>query len=742
MWEEGAQRLERTPLLVRKQGLLISTFAPPLVENIKSWLQEDTFTAPFGDLIPVLKDLTQKQWLTLVDIALEVAINKEGASRQAVIKEMGHALLYQLGIFNMPPKQYKIVWEYAKSYRPHIVHRIIKENAKQYLEVPDIDAFRLGFRFYALLYHAGLIYETKAPHGRRSVKLMHINPDIIKLLQEKDMPRPFYKPMVVPPIDWRLENGKVVEGGYISLPLQLVHGIKMKAPIKGGEWLDAVNFVQSVPYRVNKDMLDFFEWTLETQQLVFPKPETFVKPIKPSNATPEMKKEFKYRMREYYANRNRAQGLWISYTFTKRLAHEYEDEEMYFPVYVDFRGRMYYSGAYINPQGPDYVKGMLEFAEKKPIETEEGWRWLKIGIANAYGLDKRTYAQRLAWFKENEDLILAIGSNPEDYMHEIRRTSEPYQFVHLCKEYVKALEGEPVGVIVQVDGSNNGTQHLSALQGFNNKYVNMTSEDKVYDIYEVVAKRTYELVQEDTDIHHQREKLFWLEKGVTRSLVKRNVMTYPYSVTFPGMVDQNLEFIMKEYGLGFFKGHIFETVNYITQKIYQALQELVPLDLLKWFQTAVEKIGKPVRWITPSSFEVNQAYWKAVVHRLRTTFGQRTLRVYYPRHSPENGLLKRKMKLAISPNYIHSLDAAHLVKIVQRFQKPILVQHDSFGAHPDHIAELQKIIRETFAEMYSVPILLEQKAFWEKSYGVKLPEPPYRGEFNPEEILKAPYFFG
>lgn len=744
MWAYGEARQQR-PLLERKEGYLLSRVIAPLTTAFMQWLREGRSAMALGQVRSFFKDVTKNEVLALVYTALKVVISKNTASRTGIIREIGNHIMYQLALLRMPPHHYNLVWEYAKAFKPHITKRILMENAKQYMDaIKDNNlVYQVGLRFYVLLLEAGLIEEyTEYYRNRKSVHV-RIHPKVISILQEHDYIRPLLKPMVVEPVDWRLEGTQTVQGGYFTLPLKLIHGVSKSTP-QPGLWLDALNKLQRVPYRINKHALEFFEWALEHPEtgLVFPQPHWFKKPQKPEVLSPDRKKEFKYKMREYYSNVNRAAGLWTAYVFTKSIAKDYADyDEIYFPIFADFRGRLYYAPAYLQPQGADYAKALIELAPQyhEPL-TEDGLTALKIYIANLYGLDKKTYSERLQWVDKHLEQLRGVGVDPQRHVHFIAQADKPFMFVQACRALHYGLLGEPVGVIVQIDGSNNGTQHLSALGGYNNKYVNMTSEDVVFDLYGVVAKRVNELVAEDTSLENQELRAFWLKHPVDRSFVKRNVMTFPYSVTFPGMVEQNMEYIMKEYGLSFFEGQsVFPLLQYITQHIYTALKEIVPLDVLHWLQQCTSIINQPMEWETPSGFRVQQAYWKTVRKRLRTVWGTRALEIKIRNYTDE--VFLQKMRLAISPNFVHSYDAAHLALVATRFDKPLLVQHDSFGTHPNYIEELHKIIRETFVEIYSEPVLLKQKEYWERKYRVQLPDPPVVGVIDSEELLNAPYFF-
>lgn len=60
---------------------------------------------------------------------------------------------------------------------------------------------------------------------------------------------------------------------------------------------------------------------------------------------------------------------------------------MYFPMNLDFRGRVYPIPPHLNHLGNDLCRGLLAFSRKKPL-GERGLFWLKIQVANLFGNDK------------------------------------------------------------------------------------------------------------------------------------------------------------------------------------------------------------------------------------------------------------------------------------------------------------------------------------------------------------------
>ena len=81
--------------------------------------------------------------------------------------------------------------------------------------------------------------------------------------------------------------------------------------------------------------------------------------------------------------------------------------------------------------------------------------YLKIDIANNYGLDKDEWDQRIAWFDQHE--------------HELRElvvtADEPALFFAGILAWENVLAGKPIGYMVSLDATSSGLQLLAALTG-------------------------------------------------------------------------------------------------------------------------------------------------------------------------------------------------------------------------------------------------------------------------------------
>jgi DNA-directed RNA polymerase len=72
---------------------------------------------------------------------------------------------------------------------------------------------------------------------------------------------------------------------------------------------------------------------------------------------------------------------------------------------------------------------------------------------------------------------------------------------------------------------------------------------------------------------------------------------------------------------------------------------------------------------------------------------------------------KLKQSNAIIPNIIHSLDATHLINVINSSADekydPIITVHDCFGTHPNNMEQLVYRVKKEFIILYSQQNFLE-----------------------------------
>ncbi len=76
-----------------------------------------------------------------------------------------------------------------------------------------------------------------------------------------------------------------------------------------------------------------------------------------------------------------------------QIAREFKDEPaLYFPHNLDFRGRAYPMHGNLNHLGSDVSRGMLQFAEARPL-GERGLYWLHVQVSSRSSWSQAEKAQ-------------------------------------------------------------------------------------------------------------------------------------------------------------------------------------------------------------------------------------------------------------------------------------------------------------------------------------------------------------
>lgn len=98
---------------------------------------------------------------------------------------------------------------------------------------------------------------------------------------------------------------------------------------------------------------------------------------------------------------------------------------------------------------------MAQDAKEYKMQLLTAKQYLKVDIANSYGLDKKTWDERLEWFEENKENLLNL----------VESADEPAMFYAGVVAYHDMLDGKPIGYTVALDATSSGLQLLSCLTG-------------------------------------------------------------------------------------------------------------------------------------------------------------------------------------------------------------------------------------------------------------------------------------
>jgi DNA-directed RNA polymerase len=162
----------------------------------------------------------------------------------------------------------------------------------------------------------------------------------------------------------------------------------------------------------------------------------------------------------------------------------------------------------------------------------------------------------------------------------------------------------------------------------------------------------------------------------------------------------------------------------------------------------------PIEWTSPFGFYVYQTYYKTKQRRISTQLSGKLKnhRVSTQELVPYYQDVQ-KSKNAISPNFIHSLDAAHLMFTVndmryEHGKTSLYVVHDCFGVHADDVDLLVSTLKETFIEMYTGDGIVDRfiedyiKKYLDRVDYFKIVEQrPMTGHLNINDVRKSRFFF-
>lgn len=579
-------------------------------------------------------------------------------------------------------------------------------------------------------------------------------------------------PCVIPPDPWV----NMEQGGYYTPQLrgktQLVKTrSKQHAKLFNGDLTkitEAVNTIQNVAWRINHEVLDVLKTAWDKALPIgLPQSEPYTIPTCPveksvhkrdmTTIQREAFDEWKAEARIVHTMERERVSKCFQVIRVLRLANEFSSYNQFWFVYqCDFRGRIYATVSGMSPQGADFAKALLHFAEGKPL-GERGLHWLKIHGANCFGNDKLPYKDRVAWVDSVETMILRIAADPLSTRNEWADCDKPWQFLAFCFEYAR-YKSEGIGMLsylpIGLDGSCNGLQNFSAMlrDEVGGKATNLVPGKAPNDIYTEVAQRCTERLRANPC----EMASIWLAYAnkvsggtLPRGLSKRPVMTLPYGSTRQSCREYIYKWMLEDAPDDFPKEIRFKLSVFLTPILWASIGDVVVAarHAMDWIQRCAGALSKekfPLVWWTPMGFPVLQDRKKVVSRQIHTELaGHFRLRLSLD----SNELDVSKQKLGASPNFVHSYDACHLMMTVHRAAAAGLTSfafiHDDYGTHACDTDVLHQCIREAFVELYTDNNPLKDfKEINEAQSGLTLPDIPKSGTLNLNEIKESEYFFG
>jgi DNA-directed RNA polymerase len=602
---------------------------------------------------------------------------------------------------------------------------------------------------------------------------------------------PVSLPMVVPPLRWALGT----TGGY-RFAMRHRHTL-----VRTSHWRSApaqtqpmppvytaLNALQNTPWRINSRVLGVIEQIVATGGGVAGVPTLALaqEPAKPDDIDTNEDARRAWRLATRHVKDHNVEIARDAIAFYKALdvARRFKDDEaIFFPYNLDFRGRIYPISNFLTPQGDDLSKGLLTFAQGKPL-GEDGAGWLAVHGCNALGkttdgqkVSKMTLQERADWINAHSVEIVQVAGDPFANRWWLQ-AEEPIQFLAFCFEWA-GFQREGSGYVcslpVAQDGSCNGLQHFSAMlrDEVGGYAVNLLPLDRPQDVYDQVAQRVLAMLEEIA--HEDDAAALWLSSGlVSRSLVKRPTMTFSYGSKPYGFQTQLYEYLKTSLGNtveeskakwqwaqehfsaeaedGTSKDMVSTACGLMSRMIWESLREIVRAAFggMEWLQKCAREVvknGKTIEWVVPSTgFRVRQQYFVDSRKQVETMIAGKLVKPSVYTETEE--VQSYKQVNAIAPNVVHSLDAAALMLTVVQAQaegiEHFATVHDSYGTLAADMTLLARVTRQSFVQLYTSNDVVADLArqFQEQAPDAsKIPEPPVAGKLDLGLVLASDYFF-
>lgn len=617
--------------------------------------------------------------------------------------------------------------------------------------------------------------------------MLHIDEELsatlFKALADEEAYHPVYMPMVVKPTQWStLRDGgyhtELLRGKRLLVRFTASHeeqkamATRELSNVEMPRVYDAINTIQEVPWRVNRDVYNIAMHCWESDLAIAGMPRRTKldvellcpRPVE-ADTDPIVDKVWRQKAAEMHGFNARLPNRVLKASRSLKIAGIYLNDKFYFPHFLDFRGRMYPVPTFLQPQGEDLARGLLTFAEAKPVDEKASF-WLAVHLANVWGNDKLTFDERYDWVVANEEMWRSMAEAPLDDRRWAGR-SDAWQTLAAVFEWVRYLNEGP-GMLsnlpIRVDGTCNGIQHLSAMirDEDGGASVNLIPDDHPHDIYKEVATILEDMFRmlADEGGHNGMLAARWLEAtggSFDRSLTKRPVMIFPYGGTQRAYRKYILDWI-KEFDPTREKFPRDETavemLNLMSDMMWAAVGEKLSKarEVQKWLQLCAKlacHTGAPLTWTTPSGFVVRHFYGKREERRIKISIdGQRIdLRDWTTTAELDN---QEHLK-GIPPNFTHSMDASVLHTTVNKAYNAGIDSltgiHDAYGTVAADVDLLNACLRESFVWTYSQPILKQfRDACLEVLdddwvHAAAMPRVPQMGSLDIDGVLDSDYFF-
>lgn len=598
--------------------------------------------------------------------------------------------------------------------------------------------------------------------GRRSPSL-EPTPEVLALIKANP-PRPMpvrRLPMLVEPRPWaglrgggHLDNNSALVVSRRPLDLSYVERADISAQLR------VVNALQ-------RQQLAIDPWMVGIQREAWDANIRGLFPVRRDPLVPPQQPEPWAEKAEWAQWHKRKAEAWKDEAINKttrlkieeslRQVEAIDGRPVWFAYDLDFRGRVYSSNRYVTHQGPDHEKALVSL-QGEPC-GEEGFEWLLKGAAGHYGLGKAKWDERLAWGKDNLDLLTAIAECPLERLELWRGADDPWQLLQAAKAVRQWLQdpATPIGCPVRLDQTCSGVGIAAALLRDKRlaRLTNLIGSTRA-DIYQSVADRVVRLLRQEVEAAGDvaaRHAVFWLDFGVDRSLTKAPVMTTLYGASHQSLMDGLVAAIEERKGqadLWRLQGDVLAPVRYMAGIMREALKaEIAPcLALQEWLRDVSKKVisrQQAIQWTSPMGWPMRLAAELGDTVSSGTALTARPRQRSRRENHPDGELSARATNRGITANALHSFDAAICHSVICGAEAKgiqILTNHDCFAVVPERAAHLHQQLHSELREMFKVDWLqLMSDEIACRAKVRKLSPAPVTGDLCPGQVGSNPYAF-
>ncbi|QXV74342.1 RNAP2-like RNA polymerase protein [Rhizobium phage RHEph16] len=353
------------------------------------------------------------------------------------------------------------------------------------------------------------------------------------------------------------------------------------------------------------------------------------------------------------------------------------------------------------------------------MQLFSGVQYLKIDIANNFGLDKKNWDQRLQWFDDNEDKLSTL----------VHQAEEPALYYAGIQAYELHKQGKPVHYPISLDATSSGLQILAALTGDRKaaSICNVVDTGKREDAYTAIYEAMLTITGGEAKIERKQTKqavmtsLYGSEavpksvfgEGALLALFEQtmdeqapgawelnkqmlalwNPEAYAYHWVMPDnfnvhfkvmqMYSENVHFLDKPYEVSFTVNEPMEKGRSLGANMTHSIDGMIVREMTRRCMYDTAKIETISLILDP---EYKQA------RRMDTDDKSQMVKVLW-KHYLESGFLSARILDYLHGDNIHLVDKLVIFDLVASLPKnpfQIIAVHDCFRCLPNYGNDLRK----------------------------------------------------